>query len=323
MTIEYIEPIARAWQRMLGILFRPFKLEKWLVIGFAAWLAGLAGGNSGGFGWNIGDDWDWGDDDSSWRIEETLDPGQAVPAAYQRVEAESFTDHLDWLPFAVGCLAIVIPLLILLVVLLLWLSSRGQFIFLDNVVLDRAEIVRPWKAWARQGNSLVLWRLSFVVVLLVAFAACAGAIFLIVKRDLGWPLIVAVVCVVVLLAFAAALVDVFLRHFVVPLMYKHQLTANDGWRRFLPLLRGYPLQFFGYAVLLLLLWILAGLAIAVAGFLTCCIGFILLAIPYVGTVLLLPLLVFFRLFALEFLRQFGPEGDLLAPLPAPPPAPAA
>ncbi len=43
--------------------------------------------------------------------------------------------------------------------------------------------------------------------------------------------------------------------------------------------------------------------------LTCCI----VAFPYVGTVILLPILVTYRLFSVEFLAQFDPGFDLFIP----------
>lgn len=43
---------------------------------------------------------------------------------------------------------------------------------------------------------------------------------------------------------------------------------------------------------------------------TCCVAGCLMAIPYLGTVLLLPVTVFFRGVGPEFLRQFGGEFDL-------------
>ena len=43
---------------------------------------------------------------------------------------------------------------------------------------------------------------------------------------------------------------------------------------------------------------------------TCCIAGCFLAIPYIGTVLLLPVLVFTRAYSLHFLAQFGPDYDV-------------
>jgi hypothetical protein len=44
-----------------------------------------------------------------------------------------------------------------------------------------------------------------------------------------------------------------------------------------------------------------------------------MAIPYIGTVLLLPVLVFKRSYPLYFLRQFGPGYDVFPPAPSAPP----
>jgi hypothetical protein len=59
------------------------------------------------------------------------------------------------------------------------------------------------------------------------------------------------------------------------------------------------------------------------GFLTCCCGFLLLAIPYINAVVLLPVLTLLRLYNLEFVRQLGPDFDLLTQEPPPPPTPEA
>ena len=41
MKIEFIVPFTRAWERMKSALFSPFDLQKWGIIGFNAFLAGL------------------------------------------------------------------------------------------------------------------------------------------------------------------------------------------------------------------------------------------------------------------------------------------
>ena len=58
MRIGYFEPLTRAWERMKSILWQPFDLAKWLVLGFSAWLAGLADGAGGGGGKYVFDDGD-------------------------------------------------------------------------------------------------------------------------------------------------------------------------------------------------------------------------------------------------------------------------
>ena len=41
MRIGYFEPLSRAWDRTRVILWQPFDLAKWLLLAFAAWVAGL------------------------------------------------------------------------------------------------------------------------------------------------------------------------------------------------------------------------------------------------------------------------------------------
>ena len=47
-AFSFSEPLSRAWTRMTDALFRPFDIKKWFVVGFTAWLAGLASGGGGG-----------------------------------------------------------------------------------------------------------------------------------------------------------------------------------------------------------------------------------------------------------------------------------
>ncbi len=108
----------------------------------------------------------------------------------------------------------------------------------------------------------------------------------------------------------------FTQQFVVPIMAKHHLTATAAWRRFLPLLRANAGGFALYVIVTLAVWMVVGMAVLFAGCMTCCIGFILLAIPWLGTLPLLPALLFFRLLSVHYLAQLGPEYDLFAEPPA-------
>jgi hypothetical protein len=47
--IEIFKPFGEAFELMKGMLFQPFDLKKWLVIGFAAWLASLGAGGGGSY----------------------------------------------------------------------------------------------------------------------------------------------------------------------------------------------------------------------------------------------------------------------------------
>jgi len=45
--------------------------------------------------------------------------------------------------------------------------------------------------------------------------------------------------------------------------------------------------------------------------LTCCIGLLLIMIPFVGSVILLPISYTFRAFSIEYFALFGDDFDLL------------
>lgn len=297
-------PLAEAWSWMVKMLFRPFDLSKWLVVGFAAWLAGLADGGGGGGGgrWTAGDA-----------------RAEVVDGARRGWEWLMAHEVIAGLIFA-GLLA-----LLAFVVLLLWVSSRGKFVFLDNVVHDRAAIVEPWKRFRRLGNSLFAFRLVVLVLCLPVALGILGLFAWLTFGPDGWARLegaamVAGIAATVLLGFVVVVTTLyavfFLDAFVVPLMYRFDLGVMAAWRRFLGLLRDRPGWFLLTGLFVFVLMLAAGSAIVVTGCLTCCLGFLLLAIPYVGTVVLLPLIVAYRAFTVSFLAQLEPELALGGATPA-------
>jgi hypothetical protein len=68
----------------------------------------------------------------------------------------------------------------------------------------------------------------------------------------------------------------------------------------------------GEILLYCLFWIVLALGSAIVGCIAACATCCIAAIPYVGTVILLPVFVLLRFFSLLFLRQFGPDYDVWA-----------
>jgi hypothetical protein len=102
-------------------------------------------------------------------------------------------------------------------------------------------------------------------------------------------------------------------YFMIPVMYIRRCRAVDAFRDVLKLIVNNIGSFvlfclFGFCLLLGMLMI-GGIATC----LTCCLA----ALPYVGTVILLPVFVCLRAFGLCFIRQFGPEYDVWAAVPSP------
>jgi hypothetical protein len=190
---------------------------------------------------------------------------------------------------------------------------------LDNVVHDRAEISEPWRAFARLGNSLFLWSLVYGIVCFIVFVLLAGigiltALIPCIKAESfvpqAVPGLVLVGTLALVFVLVAAYISRFLEDFVVPIMYKNDLTAVQAWGRFLGLLRPSFWSFVLYGVFYLLLALLSGIICGIVGLVTCFVGCCLMAIPYIGAVVLLPVAVFFRAYSLEYLRQFGEEYEI-------------
>ena len=105
--------------------------------------------------------------------------------------------------------------------------------------------------------------------------------------------------------------DRLLEDFVIPIMYKNRIPTSHAWAILRPYHARAFWKFILYALWKFALGIVAGTAIVAAGLVTCCIGFILMAIPYLGAVITLPVSVFFRFLGPDFLRQFGEDFDIL------------
>jgi hypothetical protein len=284
--ISVTEPVSHAYEHMKRMLFQPFDLGKWFAIGFCAWLAGL--GESGGSGGNFGNF-------NSFNH-------QAQPLAeirhYYELAQVYVLANLTWL---VPVVSAVLVLMLSLGVLILWLNSRGKFMFLHCVALNRAEIDLPWEKYARAANRLFGFRLL----------ASGNIDFFRVMPSVGFGL---GLCLLILLF---ALIHKFMVDFVVPIMYLRGGTCRDAWGEFLRLLADHAGYFLLYLLFQLVLSIGLGTLVVTLVLLTCCTAGCLMMIPYVGTVLLLPILIFKRSYSLCFLAQFGPSYNVFPP-PAPP-----
>ncbi len=298
LNVSVIDPIGPTFERVKTILFRPFDLGKWFVIGFCAWLAYLGKGCGGGGGPGGG------------RGGGTADVREAFCQAKEFVLA-----NLHWIaPVAVT--AVLVGIILWLV--LTWLSSRGRFMFLHCVAKNKGEVKVPWTKFRQHANSLFLFR---IVLGLIGFAAiglsCLFAGLLIFMTIAGGgPHVVGVlgsvmiVFAAVAIAIAFFLVHKFTMDFVVPIMSLRTTSCTAGWREFLTILSVNKARFALYILFQIVIGLAIGAIILTAVFITCCCAACILAIPYIGTVLILPLLVFKRAYSLLYLRQFGPQFDV-------------
>ncbi|WP_297089542.1 hypothetical protein [uncultured Draconibacterium sp.] len=297
MQINYSQPLSAGFRRMKNALFQPFDINKWFKVGFTAWLAGLTdcGGNGSGNGGNSNTNWDefFNFPQSAW----------------------------DWLmnnPLWANLILVGLIFLVIVISVCIWVSSRGKFMFLHNVVHNKAEISKPWHEFRKQGNSLFIFEFLFgwfafaVFVLFISYCFVTGKTLY--ETDASKEAIFLGIAQMVLLFLGYLVVfgyiTMFLKDFVVPLMYKNRVGVAKGWSMFLVLFAKKALPFIFYGLFIFILGIAVAIAIIFFAVITCCIGLLVIAIPYIGSVLLLPVSYTFRAFSLEFLSQFGEEYNL-------------
>ena len=224
MTIHSTEisvtaPVSQALDRVKRMLFRPFDLGKWFVIGFCA-------------GW------------PAWANPAAASTAATIPGGGGRRAAQhSFREFMDQaMHFVMQNLYWIIPVAAALMVLglawgmlLTWLNSRGKFMFLHCVALDRAEVNRPWREFVREGNSLFWFRFVLGLIEMCLFLPLLGGILFIV----GWMLycgkaeaggiVLAVGLGLAFLALAVCfgLIRKFTMDFVVPIMFLAAQNARS------------------------------------------------------------------------------------------------
>jgi len=296
-------PVGQAMDRVKKMLFEPFDAGRWFVIGFCAWLAclGRGGGPAGGF--NFGGHHGHG--------------AESVRAGLEQAR-DYVLQNLVWIvPLAIALAGVSLSVWLIM----MWLSSRGRFMFLHCVALNAAEVRVPWIKFAPEASSLFLFRLVLSLIGLVLMFPLAGGLVLVVLgmvvRDemspVGLLLAVALGFVAIAVGIVFWIIGRLTRDFVVPLQFLRRTGTLDAWRELGGLARGN----LGNLVLYLLFRIVLGIAIAVlvvaVVLATCCIAGCLFALPYLGTVFLLPIRIFEQAYSLHYLAQFGPDCDVFAP----------
>jgi hypothetical protein len=310
MALGFSQPLGDAWRRTRILLFSPFDLGRWFVIGFTAWLAGLV--ESGG---SLGANFQY-----------VIDRDEVIRFRDWPHDAWQGLEDLLADAWLAGLVTVVVIALLALGLVLLWIGSRGQFMFLDNLAHRRTEVTRPWREFAAQGNSLFLWQVVYTVVVLAVLGGLGLGAFL----GVGWlaaldfppglsiPFFVVGGIVAFVAITALVYVEFFLFHAVAPVMYRRRCSATEAWRIFGGAFGRHPGSFILFGLLHLVIGLLGGILYTALGVITCCVGLLLMAIPFIGTVVTLPLPTLLRYLDLEFLGQLGPDWSSLDPLPATP-----
>jgi hypothetical protein len=295
INVSVITPLTPAIGRVRSLLFSPFDIGTWLVLGFCVWLAELGRFKaSGGAGFRFGEN-----------------RGISLRAALSQAR-DYLLNNLVWI---VPLASVLLLLALVIWLALTWVSSRGQFMLLHDVVHGRAEISAPWTRYGRHGDSLFLFRvvvgLIWFGLMLPFLAFLLWMLSQMTAPEGGTPLPILGLILAALLGTGVALLLAVVRKltldFVAPIMYLHTTSCLGGWRRLWALMVQNPGQFLLYILFSVALAIGIGILVLAVILVTCCCAGCLMAIPYVGTVVLLPISIFKRCYSLEYLAQYGSE----------------
>jgi hypothetical protein len=309
-TISVSDPINPALDCIGSIFFRPFRFKKWLAVAVGAALIFVGEGMSPIF--NLAP-------------QVVHIPGFRIPG---------FDECLNWINVHLRDILMwsffLVVILSILYLLGRWLSSRGHFIFYDNIVTNTDRVKEPWREFRELAYSLfkfrIAWDLAWFNVYLVLFViagACAwGDIWhWMIQREYpfgGGSIAAAIVLMIGLPAAALAwwLASALFFDLALPVMYIRRINAKPAirlvWRE---IFRPHPGACLLYFLLLILVrWVQGmwgGIAMIVLAVLTLCIAYVALLIPFLGNyplaLAMLPPLAFERAYQLRFIGQFGPE----------------
>ena len=298
--INFTQSFNVAWERMHVVLFRPFDLGKWFAIGFSAFLAGLLeGGNGTSFNLNLPSN----QNSSASISENNVDMHEVM-----RKVSEGLASHLG---FIIMIAVFVVVLVVGIAVLVYWLGSRGEFMFLDNIVRNRGLVSWPWSYYSRQANSLFGLMMLFLGASLAVFGPLLIAIFYV-----GWQMLkdmsvtpmeisemVFLGLMYVVFAVGYGTMFFVFREFGIPIMFRQGILARPAFVQALDLAAANP----GSVTVFILLRFAIFIGVVIISLLLCCFTCCIYMLPYIGTVMMLPVLIYVRSFTLECLAQFGPE----------------
>jgi hypothetical protein len=346
-ALSAVDAVSPAFETAQRQLFQPFQLAVWARLAVVGLATGeFAGGGGGGGADTI-------------RI--------PVPQTVQTPEKDYWLASTGWHDPAALLLLIPAALAVLFVLWLavLYINSIFRFILLDAVLTGRCGLRAGWRRWQGPGSRYFLWQLGFALVTLAALAVVVGGPILFAWRA-GWfadarghlgRLLLGLLLLVILLiglVIVSALIAVFAKDFVVPLMAFGELGALDAWRRLLPMLRADRWGYTGYilikialavgsavlfgivgVVVLLVLGVPLGILAAVAvkaGWFSAWMwtpatiaavvvaALVALAVLlYVFSFISVPAVIFFQAYTVHFFGgRYPPLGERLAPASAPP-----
>jgi MFS family permease len=349
--LSAVDAISPAFHRMKDQLFAPFRFRYWMRMAVVCLLTGeTTGGGGGGGGFN------------GLQMGPTHDGGKRL----EFLGLANWPSHIS--PELLVWVALGILALVMFGLLMIYVASVFRFILFDAVLNNRCDLGEGWRRWQREGTSFFLWQIGFALASVAALGLLLGGPCYAAWRMgyfqhpdkhfivliLGGATLLAVFIGAVILL---ALVSVFSKDFVVPIMALEGKGVMDAWRQALPVMSREKGQFSIYIVMKILLAFGAALMFGIADFFVVLMvliplgilgvavyfiaqaaglgwnpltvsmviiagGAALFVLLYLISLVSLPAMVFFEAYSLHFYgARYEPLGRALSP-PPPPPVPA-
>jgi len=234
LPISAIDAISPAFQHTRQQLLQPFKVSQWAKLALVGFLAGeLSGGGCSG---------------GNFQMPTHTDGGQRlVGFALPNVNPMLFA----------SLIGLLIVLALVFWILFLYVNSVMRFILFDSVIAKRCEIRRGWSRRQGEGFRYFVWQLLFLFAMLAGLTVLIG-IPAALALAAGWlkeprehmvPLILGgmfLFFVVMSFVVISLAVHVLTKDFVVPEMALENISAIEGWRRLLPMLKAEKGGYAGY-----------------------------------------------------------------------------
>lgn len=245
--ISAVDAIAPAFVRTKRILLGPFRFGLWARLAVVAIVTGETSGGGGGGASLPNLNTNRGGDDH-WRMAAHL---------LSEPDWQQIQPYLSW---------IILGALVILALMLVWIYSDCvyRFILLESVITGKCELREGWRRWRDAGRRYFLWAIAYAFGALAAVCLVIGIPTLLAYRAEWFEksaqhmagLIGGVfLLLLVFLALVAvlAVIDLFARDFLVPVMAFENLNAMDGWRRLMSIMAMDKMSFAGYVLMKIVL----------------------------------------------------------------------
>ncbi|HET8823600.1 MAG TPA: hypothetical protein VFM77_00615, partial [Terriglobales bacterium] len=171
----------------------------------------------------------------------------------------------------------------------LYINSRMRFVLFDSVVTKHCSIRQMWRARGGPAMRYFGWQVVFTLLTFAGMAVIVGIPALLAflagwfsppSQHIGRLILAGILVFFVFIVYviAIACIHVFTKDFVVPQMALEDISAVEGWRRLLPMLRAEKGGYAAYAGMKIVLALGAALAVTMAAV----ILFLVLLIPIGG-----------------------------------------